>query len=92
MSVKIGKYRINSSVVMASAVAFLGALVELLSSGWVVGSLADIILFFLDKPETFKPFLTDRIYQGLLTFLPLVIIILRNTNVRYRPPIEKVDD
>ena len=88
---KIGKYRINSSVIIASIVALIASATDLLSNGAVVNALADIIMYFLDQPETFKPYLTDKIYQFLLTFLPIVTIILRNTNVRYRPPVEKVE-
>lgn len=88
---KLGKYRINSSVIITSIVALLAGATDLLSNGAVVNSLVDIIMYFLDQPETFKPYLTDKIYQFLLTFLPIVTIILRNTNVRYRPPVEKVE-
>ena len=88
---KIGKYRINSSVIIASIVALIASATDLLSNGAVVNTIADIIMYFLDQPETFKPYLTDKIYQFLLTFLPIVIIILRNTNVRYHPPVEKVE-
>ena len=88
---RLGKYRINSSVIIASIVALLASATDLLSNGAVVNSLVDIIMYFLDQPETFKPYLTDKIYQFLLTFLPIVTIILRNTNVRYRPPVEKVE-
>lgn len=89
---KIGKYKINSSVVMASIVAFITAIADAITSGGVVSVIADIIIYFLNEPETFKPYLTDKIYQFLLTFLPIVTIILRNTNVKQRPPIEKVED
>lgn len=88
---KIGKYRINSSVIIASIVALIASATDLLSNGAVVNALADIIIYFLNQPETFKPYLTDKIYQFLLTFLPIVTIILRNTNVRYHPPVEKVE-
>ena len=88
---KIGKYRINSSVIIASIVALTMSATDLLSNGAVVNTIADIIMYFLNQPETFKPYLTDKIYQFLLTFLPIVIIILRNTNVRYHPPVEKVE-
>lgn len=88
---KIGKYRINSSVIIASIVALIASATDLLSNGAIVGSLAEVIMYFLDQPETFKPYLTDKIYQFLLTFLPIVTIILRNTNVRYHPPVEKVE-
>lgn len=88
---RLGKYRINSSVIITSIVALLAGATDLLSNGAVVNSLVDIIMYFLDQPETFKPYLTDKIYQFLLTFLPIVTIILRNTNVRYRPPVEKVE-
>ena len=88
---KIGKYRINSSVIIASIIALIASATDLLSNGAVVNTIADIIMYFLNQPETFKPYLTDKIYQFLLTFLPIVIIILRNTNVRYHPPVEKVE-
>ena len=88
---RLGKYRINSSVIIASIVALIAGATDLLSNGAVVDTLVEIIMYFLDQPETFKPYLTDKIYQFLLTFLPIVTIILRNTNVRYRPPVEKVE-
>ena len=88
---KIGKYRINSSVIIASIIALIASATDLLSNGAVVNTIADIIMYFLNQPETFKPYLTDKIYQFLLTFLPIVTIILRNTNVRYHPPVEKVE-
>lgn len=88
---RLGKYRINSSVIIASIVALIVSATDLLSNGAVVNALVDIIMYFLNQPETFKPYLTDKIYQFLLTFLPIVTIILRNTNVRYRPPVEKVE-
>ena len=88
---RLGKYRINSSVIITSIVALLAGATDLLSNGAVVNTLVDVIMYFLDQPETFKPYLTDKIYQLLLTFLPIVTIILRNTNVRYRPPVEKVE-
>ena len=88
---RLGKYRINSSVIIASIVALLAGATDLLSNGSVVNVLADIIMYFLNQPETFKPYLTDKIYQFLLTFLPIVTIILRNTNVKYRPPVERLE-
>lgn len=88
---KIFKYKINSSVIIASIVALLAGATDLLSNGAVVNSLVDIIMYFLNKPESFRPFLSEKIYQFFLTFLPIVTIILRNTNVRYRPPVEKVE-
>lgn len=88
---KIFKYKINSSVIIANSVAVIAILADMLTSGEIVGLLAEVIMYFLDQPETFKPYLTDKIYQFLLTFLPIVTIILRNTNVRYRPPVEKVE-
>ena len=87
----IFKYKINSSVIIANIVAVIAILADMLTSGAIVESLAEVIMYFLDQPETFKPYLTDKIYQFLLTFLPIVTIILRNTNVRYRPPVEKVE-
>ena len=89
---RLGKYRINSSVIIASIVALLASATDLLSNGAVVNTLVDIIMYFLNEPESFRPFLSEKIYQGLLTFLPIIIIILRNTNVKYRPPIEKIKD
>lgn len=89
---RLGKYRINSSVIIASIVALLASATDLLSNGAVVNALVDIIMYFLNEPESFRPFLSEKIYQGLLTFLPIIIIILRNTNVKYRPPIEKITD
>ena len=88
---KIFKYKINSSVIIANSVALIAILADMLTSGEIVGLLAEVIMYFLDQPETFKPYLTDKIYQFLLTFLPIVTIILRNTNVRYHPPVEKVE-
>ena len=88
---RLGKYRINSSVIIASIVALLAGATDLLSNGAVVNSLVDIIMYFLNKPESFRPFMSEKIYQFFLTFLPIVTIILRNTNVRYRPPVEKVE-
>ena len=88
---RLGKYRINSSVIIANIMAVIAILADMLTSGAIVESLAEVIMYFLDQPETFKPYLTDKIYQFLLTFLPIVTIILRNTNVRYRPPVEKVE-
>ena len=88
---RLGKYCINSSVIVANIIAIIAVVADILSSGAIVGSLAEVITYFLDQPETFKPYLTDKIYQFLLTFLPIVTIILRNTNVRYRPPVEKVE-
>ena len=88
---KIFKYKINSSVIIANIVAVIAILADMLTSGAIVESLAEVIMYFLDQPETFKPYLTDKIYQFLLTFLPIVTIILRSTNVRYRPPVEKVE-
>ena len=88
---RLGKYRINSSVIIASIVALLAGATDLLSNGAVVNALVDIIMYFLNEPESFRPYLTDKTYQFFLTFLPIVTIILRNTNVRYRPPVEKVE-
>lgn len=88
---KLFKYKINSSVIIANVMAVIAVLADMSSNGAIVGSLAEVIMHFLDQPEAFKPYLTDKIYQSLLTFLPIVTIILRNTNVRYRPPVEKVE-
>ena len=89
---RLGKYRINSSVIIASIVALIASATDLLSNGAVVNTMVDIIIYFLNKPESFRPFLSEKIYQGLLTFLPIIIIILRNTNVKYHPPIAKIKD
>ena len=89
---KIGKYKINSSVIIASTLALVGAAADLLSSGWVVESIAQMILYFLQQPESFRPYLTERIYQALLTFLPILSIFLRLYRVRGRPPIEKIEN
>ena len=88
---KLGKIKINSSVIIANIMAVIAILADILSSGAIVGSLAEVIMYFLDQPETFKPYLSDKIYQFLLTFLPIVTIILRNTNVKYRPPVERLE-
>lgn len=89
---RLGKYRVNSSVIIASTVALLGATVDLLTSGWVVESIAQVVLYFLQQPDTFKPYLTDKIYQALLTFLPILSIFLRLYRVRGLPPIEKIEN
>lgn len=88
---EIGKYRINSSVIIASIIALGGATVNLLSSGWVVDGIAEVVLYFLDKPESFKPYITDNIYQALITFLPIMSIFLRLHRSHGRPPIEKTE-
>lgn len=89
---RLGNYRVNSSVVIASTVALLGATVDLLTSGWVVESIAQAILYFLQRPDSFRPYLTDKIYQALLTFLPILSIFLRLYRVRGLPPIEKIEN
>ena len=89
---KIGEYKINSSVIIASLVALLGAVTDLVTSGWVVDSVAQVLLYFLQQPDTFKPYLTDKIYQALLTFLPILSIFLRMYRVRGLPPIEKIEN
>lgn len=89
---KLFRYKINSSVIIANLLAIVAVLTDFFTNGKVVNTLADIIIYFLDQPETFKPYLTDKIYQFLLTFLPIVTIILRNTNLRYKPPIERVEE
>lgn len=89
---KLGSYKINSSVIVASTIALIGATVDLLTSGWVVESIAQVILYFLQQPDTFKPYLTDKIYQALLTFLPILSIFLRLYRVRGLPPIEKIEN
>ena len=89
---RILNYKVNSSVIIASTLALIGAAVDLLTSGWVVESMAQAILYFLQQPESFKPYLTDKIYQALLTFLPILSIFLRLYKVRGRPPIEKIEN
>lgn len=88
---RIGKYKINSSVIIASVIALFGAMMDLLSSGWVVDGLAEAILYFTQQPESFKPYVTDNIYRGLITFLPIMSIFLRLRRVHGRPPIEKTE-
>lgn len=89
---RLGGYRINSSVIIASAIALIGAAADLLSNGIVVDTAAQVILYFLQQPESFKPYLTDKIYQALLTFLPILSIFLRLYRVRGLPPIEKIEN
>lgn len=89
---KIGKYKINSSVIIASTIALLGAMVDLLTSGVVVDTAAEVIIYFLQRPESFRPYLTDKIYQALLVFLPIMSIFLRIHRTRGRPPIEKIEN
>lgn len=89
---KLGKYKINSSVIIASAIALIGGAADLLSNGVVVDAAAQVILYFLQQPESFKPYLTDKIYQALLTFLPILSIFLRVYRVRGLPPIEKIEN
>lgn len=89
---RILNYKVNSSVIIASTLALIGAAVDLLTSGWVVESMAQAILYFLQQPESFKPYLTDKIYQALLTFLPIMSIFLRLYRVRGLPPIEKIEN
>lgn len=88
----IGGYRINSSVIIASAVALIGAMADLLSSGFVVDTMAEVIMYFMRQPESFKPYLTDNIYRALLTFLPILSITLRVHRTRGLPPIEKIEN
>lgn len=88
---RVGRYRVNSSVIIASAIALMGAMADLITSGWVVESIAQMILYFLQQPESFKPYLTDKIYQALLTFLPILSIFLRMYKVRGLPPVEKIE-
>lgn len=88
---RLGKYKINSSVIIASAIAFISGLFNLVSDGLIIDNITDIIAYILNDPEQFKPFIADKVYQFLLTFLPLLIIILRNTNVRRLPPIEEIN-
>lgn len=88
---RVFNYKINSSVIIANLLAIVAVVIDMATSGAVVGTMADVVVYFLNEPETFKPYLTDKIYQFLLTFLPIVTIILRNTNVRYRPPVERLE-
>lgn len=89
---KVGGYKINSSVIIASTIALVGAMVDLVSSGWVVDGMAEVVMYFLRQPDSFKPYLTDNIYRGLLTFLPIVSIFLRVHRTRGLPPIEKIEN
>lgn len=88
---KVGKYKINSSVIIASVVALMGALADFFSNGWVVEAIAQVIMYFLQQPESFRPYVTDKIYQVLLTFLPILSIFLRVSRTRGLPPIEKIE-
>lgn len=88
---KIGKYRINSSVIIASLAALVGAGVDLLSDGMVVQGIAEVIMYFLGQPESFRPYMTEKVYQALLTFLPILSIFLRIHRTRGLPPIEKIE-
>lgn len=88
---KLGKIKINSSVIIANLVAILAIITDVLTNGSIAGVVVDVIMYFLDKPEEFRPYLTDKTYQFFLTFLPIVTIILRNTNVKYRPPVERLE-
>lgn len=89
---EIGKYRINSSVIIASVVALAGAAADLLSNGVVVDTVAQVVVYFLQQPESFRPYLTDKIYQALLVFLPIMSIFLRVHRTRGLPPIEKIEN
>lgn len=89
---RLWNYKINSSVITASVIALIGAITDILSDGVVIDTIAEIILYFLQQPQTFKPYLTDRIYQGLITFLPIMSIFLRLHRAQGRPPIEKIEN
>lgn len=89
---RVGNYKVNSSVILASIVALLGATVDFLSNGWVVEGLAQVIIYFLQQPESFRPYLTDKIYQALIVFLPIMSIFLRVHRTRGLPPIEKIEN
>lgn len=89
---RIGKYRINSSVIIASIVTLIGGAVDLLSNGVYYNAIAQVVIYFLQQPESFRPYLTDRIYQALLVFLPVMSIFLRVQRTRGLPPIEKIEN
>lgn len=89
---KLGKYKINSSVIIASAVTLIGGVVDLLSDGVVIDTVAQVVVYFLQQPESFRPYLTDKIYQALLVFLPIMSIFLRVHRTRGLPPIEKIEN
>ena len=91
MAVKIYRYTINSSVIIASIVALMGALVDFLSDGVVVQGIAEVIMYFLGQPDSFRPYMTEKVYQALLTFLPILSIFLRVHRTRGLPPIEKIE-
>lgn len=88
---KIGKYKINSSVIIASGIALLGGAADLLSDGVVIDAIAQVVVYFLREPESFRPYLTDKIYQALLVFLPIMSIFLRVYRTRGLPPVEKIE-
>lgn len=89
---KIGNYRVNSSVIIASAIALLGAVADFLSDGVVVQGIAEAIMYFLGQPDSFRPYMTEKVYQALLTFLPILSIFLRIHRTRGLPPIEKIEN
>ena len=89
---KIGRYKINSSVITTFIFATIGGIADLLSSGMVVDALAQVVIYFLDQPESFKPYLTDKIYQALIVFLPILGIILRLHRAQGHLPIEKIEN
>lgn len=89
---KIGSYKINSSVIIASLIALVAAVGDFVSDGYVVEAIAQVIIYFLRQPESFRPYLAERIYQALLVFLPVLSIVLRVHRVRGLPPIERVDN
>lgn len=89
---KLGKYKINSSVIIASAVALVGGAADLLSDGVVIDAIAQVVAYFLQQPESFRPYLTDKIYQALIVFLPIMSIFLRVHRTRGLPPIEKIEN
>lgn len=88
---KLGRYKINSSVIVASLAALAGAAADLLTDGMVVQGIAEVVLYFLGQPESFRPYMTEKVYQALLTFLPILSIFLRIHRTRGLPPIEKIE-
>lgn len=89
---KLCGYKVNSSVILASIVALTGAAIDFVSNGWVVEGVAQAIIYISQQPESFRPYLTDKIYQALLVFLPIMSIFLRVYRVRGLPPIEKIEN
>lgn len=69
---------------------FLGG-ADFLTSGAVIETVGELISYTIGNQETLKPFVPEQIYRFILAFGPMLMIILRTTNIKYKPPIEKID-